>query len=51
MLESKIDIGRGAVATVVVTSGTIKKGDFFVSGFLIYIFLIFSFNRTKVWVI
>jgi len=25
-------IGRGAVATVVVTSGTIKKGDFFVSG-------------------
>ena len=32
VLESKIDIGRGAVATVVVTSGTIKKGDFFVSG-------------------
>ena len=28
VLESKIDIGRGAVATVVVTSGTIKKGDF-----------------------
>ena len=25
-------MGRGAVATVVVTSGTIKKGDFFVSG-------------------
>src|SRR6056300_1734022 len=32
VLESKIEIGRGAVATVVVTSGTIKKGDFFVSG-------------------
>ena len=32
VLESKIDVGRGAVATVVVTSGTIKKGDFFVSG-------------------
>jgi translation initiation factor IF-2 len=32
ILESKIDVGRGAVATVVVTSGTIKKGDFFVSG-------------------
>ena len=32
VLESKIDIGRGAVATVVVTSGTVKKGDFFVSG-------------------
>ena len=32
VLESKIDIGRGAVATVMVTSGTIKKGDFFVSG-------------------
>ena len=32
VLESKIDIGRGAVATVVVTSGTIKKGDYFVSG-------------------
>ena len=32
VLESKIDIGRGPVATVVVTSGTIKKGDFFVSG-------------------
>src|SRR5210317_36321 len=32
VLESKIDIGRGAVATVVVTTGTLKKGDFFVSG-------------------
>ena len=32
VLESKIDIGRGPVATVVVTSGTIKKGNFFVSG-------------------
>ena len=25
-------MGRGAVATIIVTSGTIKKGDFFVSG-------------------
>jgi translation initiation factor IF-2 len=32
VLESEIDIGRGPVATVIVTSGTIKKGDFFVSG-------------------
>ncbi len=32
VLESKIDIGRGPVATVIVTSGTINKGDFFVSG-------------------
>ena len=32
VLESKIDIGRGPVATVVVTSGTLKKNDFFVSG-------------------
>ena len=32
VLESKIDTGRGDVATVIVTSGTIKKGDFFVSG-------------------
>ena len=32
VLESKIDIGRGPVATVIVTSGTIKKGNFFVSG-------------------
>ena len=32
VLESKIDIGRGPVATVIVTSGTLKKGDFFVSG-------------------
>ncbi len=32
VLESKIDIGRGPVATVIVTSGTIKKGDYFVSG-------------------
>ena len=32
VLESKIDIGRGAVATVIITSGTLKKGDYFVSG-------------------
>ena len=32
VLESKIDIGRGPVANIVVTSGTLKKGNFFVSG-------------------
>ncbi len=32
VLESKIDVGRGPVATVIVTSGTLKKGEFFVSG-------------------
>ena len=32
MLESKIDIGRGPVANVIITVGTLKKGDFFVSG-------------------
>ena len=32
VLESKIDIGRGPVATIIVTSGTLKKGNFFVSG-------------------
>ncbi len=32
VLESKIDMGRGAVVTVIVTSGTLKKGDYFVSG-------------------
>ena len=33
VLESKIDVGRGPVATIIVTTGTLKKGDFFVSGF------------------
>ncbi len=32
VLESKIDIGRGPVATVIITTGTLKKGDFFVCG-------------------
>ena len=32
VLESKIDTGRGPVATIIVTAGTLKKGDFFVSG-------------------
>ena len=32
VLESKIDIGRGPVANIIVTSGTLRKGDFFVSG-------------------
>ena len=32
VLESKIDVGRGPVVNVVVTSGNLKKGDYFVSG-------------------
>ena len=32
VLESKIDTGRGPVANIIITSGTIRKGDFFVSG-------------------
>ena len=32
VLESKIDIGRGPVANIIITSGTLKKGDYFVSG-------------------
>ena len=32
VLESKIDIGRGPVANIIITSGTLKKGEFFVSG-------------------
>ncbi|MFL2887018.1 MAG: translation initiation factor IF-2 [Candidatus Pelagibacter sp.] len=32
VLESKIDLGRGPVANVIITAGTLKKGDFFVSG-------------------
>ncbi len=32
VLESKIDIGRGPVANIIITAGTLKKGDFFVSG-------------------
>tara|TARA_E500000331_G_scaffold356467_1_gene414910 strand:+ start:8 stop:2227 length:2220 start_codon:yes stop_codon:yes gene_type:complete len=32
VLESKIDIGRGPVANVIIISGNLKKGDYFVSG-------------------
>ena len=32
VLESKIDIGRGPVANIIVTAGTLKKGDYFVCG-------------------
>ncbi len=32
VLESKIDVGRGPVANIIVTTGTLKKGEFFVSG-------------------
>ena len=32
VLESKIDTGRGPIANIIVTAGTLKKGDYFVSG-------------------
>ena len=32
ILESRIDKGKGSVSTVLVTNGSLKKGDFFVSG-------------------
>ncbi len=32
VLESKIDIGRGPIANIIVTNGTLKRGDYFVSG-------------------
>ena len=32
VLESKIDIGRGPIANIIVTSGKLKKGDYFVCG-------------------
>ena len=32
ILESKIDVGRGPIATVIIINGTLKKGDYFVSG-------------------
>ena len=32
IIESKLDKGRGPVSTVLITSGTLKRGDIFVSG-------------------
>ena len=32
VLESKIDIGRGPIANIIVTNGILRKGDYFVSG-------------------
>ena len=32
VIESKIDKGKGPVSTVLINSGTLKKGDFFVCG-------------------
>ena len=32
VIESKIDVGRGPIANVIITTGTLKKGDHFVSG-------------------
>ena len=32
VLESKIDVGRGPIVNVILTAGTLKKGDYFVSG-------------------
>ena len=32
VLESRIDVGRGPIANIIVTAGTLKKGNYFVSG-------------------
>ena len=32
VIESKIDIGKGPIVNIIVTTGTLKKGDYFVSG-------------------
>jgi len=32
VLESKIDVGRGPIANIILTSGTLNKGDYFVCG-------------------
>ena len=32
VLESKIETGRGPVVNIIITAGTLKKGDYFVSG-------------------
>ena len=32
MLEAKLEHGRGAVATVLIQSGTLRVGDIFVAG-------------------
>ena len=32
VMESKIDVGRGPIVNIIVTTGTLKKGDYFVSG-------------------
>ncbi len=32
VLESKIDIGKGPIANIIITSGTLNKGDYFVCG-------------------
>ena len=32
VMESKIDVGRGPIVNIIVISGTLKKGDYFVSG-------------------
>ena len=32
VVESKLDKGKGPVSTILITRGTLKRGDFFVSG-------------------
>jgi len=32
VIESKIDVGKGPIVNIVVTTGTLRKGDYFVSG-------------------
>ena len=33
VIESRLDKGRGPVSTVLITSGTLKRGDMFISGY------------------
>ena len=32
VLESKIDVGRGPIVNLIITSGSLNKGDYFVCG-------------------
>ncbi len=32
VIESKIDVGKGPIVNIIVTTGTLRKGDYFVSG-------------------
>jgi len=32
VIESKIDVGKGPIVNIIITTGTLRKGDYFVSG-------------------